>query len=407
MKPKAVLAYCREKGIKAFDLRFVDILGSWRQITLPVSSLTEASFDEGFGQDIVLNPTDVNSPSHSILVPQSASHYLDPFTQQPTLVLIASVQDAVMREESPLDSRYVAVQAMRYLESTTIGDGLAVRANYQFRIGATETPNCETASRHSTFLACGPLDRDFKMRCEVADIASESGLHLERHFSGNSSSSEMILKPTSLVECCDDILMLRYLIEQNAWKNRETVSTDDLWLPSQWSITRKGESIFVGSSYRGLSEIGLHAMGGILRHADAITAIALANEVAISRFPWLKVCSNSVHESICRVIIASNNPRDRAIEFHGAPAACNPYLVHSAILMAMIDGIQNKTSTGSALDRKIEITDDVVSIAIGCDESGNFSRRHLTERLMSDCDFLSRGEVFTNELIDLLCRHLG
>lgn len=407
MKPKAVLAYCREKGIKAFDLRFVDVLGSWRHITFPVSALTEASFEEGFGHPIVLDQSDGQSPSHAILVPQGEAHYLDPFTQQPTLVLLASVQDTVMREESPLDSRHVAVQAMRYLEASTIGDGLAVRANCQFRIDRIGQPDSETLSTDSTFLACGTKDRDFIMRCEVADIAVESGLHIERHFSGMGSSSEMILKPSSLVECCDDILMLRYLLGQNACKNRDTLTTDDLWLPSQWSITRQGESIFVGSSYRGISEIGLHAMGGILRHADAITAIAVANNVAASGVPWLKLCSIIVPESICRVIIASNNPRDRAIEFRGAPAACNPYLVYSAVLMAMIDGIQNKTTVGSALEKRIEGAGDIIAHSIGRDESGNFSRRQLMETLMSDCDFLSRGEVFSNELIDLICRQLG
>ena len=407
MKPKAVLAYCREKGIKAFDLRFVDVLGSWRHITFPVSALTEASFEEGFGHPIVLDQSDGQSPSHAILVPQSEAHYLDPFTHQPTLVLLASIQDTVMREESPLDSRHVAVQAMRYLEASTIGDGLAVRANCQFRIDRIGQPDSDTLSTDSTFLACGTKDRDFIMRCEVADIAVESGLHIERHFSGIGSSSELILKPSSLVECCDDILMLRYLLGQNACKSRDTLTTDDLWLPSQWSITRHGESIFVGSSYRGISEIGLHAMGGILRHADAITAIAVANNVSSSGFPWLKLCSINVPESICRVIIASNNPRDRAIEFRGAPAACNPYLVYSAVLMAMIDGIQNKTTAGSALEKRTEGADDIIAHSIGRDESGDFSRRHLMETLISDCDFLSRGEVFSNELIDLICRQLG
>ena len=407
MKPKAVLAYCREKGIKAFDLRFVDVLGSWRHITFPVSALTEASFEEGFGHPIVLDQSDGQSPSHAILVPQSEAHYLDPFTHQPTLVLLASIQDTVMREESPLDSRHVAVQAMRYLEASTIGDGLAVRANCQFRIDRIGQPDSDTLSTDSTFLACGTKDRDFIMRCEVADIAVESGLHIERHFSGIGSSSELILKPSSLVECCDDILMLRYLLGQNACKSRGTLTTDNLWLPSQWSITRQGESIFVGSSYRGISEIGLHAMGGILRHADAITAIAVANNVSSSGFPWLKLCSIIVPESICRVIIASNNPRDRAIEFRGAPAACNPYLVYSAVLMAMIDGIQNKTTAGSALEKRIEGADDITAHSIGRDESGNFSRRYLIEALISDCDFLSRGEVFSNELIDLICRQLG
>ena len=407
MKPKAVLAYCREKGIKAFDLRFVDVLGSWRHITFPVSALTEVSFEEGFGHDIVLDQSDSQSPGYAILVPQSTAHYLDPFTHHPTLVLLASVQDAVMREESRLDSRHVAIQAMRYLEASTIGDGLAVRANYQFRTDRTGRPEVETPSNGSTFLACGPADRDFEMRCAVADIAAEAGLQIERHFSGNGSSSEMILKPSSLVECCDDILMLRYLLGQNACKNRDTLTTENLWLPSQWSITRQGESIFVGSSYRGLSETGLHAMGGILRHTDAITAIAVANNIAAGGVPWLKLCSIDTPESICRVIIASNNPRDRAIEFRGAPAACNPYLVYSAVLMAMIDGIQNKTNTGSALEKRIEGAGDIIAHSIGRDESGNFCRRQLMETLMSDCDFLSRGEVFSNELIDLLCRQLG
>lgn len=99
MKPKAVLAYCREKGIKAFDLRFVDVLGSWRHLTFPVSALTEASFEEGFGHDIVLDQSAGQFPSHAILVPQGVAHYLDPFTPQPTLVLLCSVQDAVMRRK--------------------------------------------------------------------------------------------------------------------------------------------------------------------------------------------------------------------------------------------------------------------------------------------------------------------
>lgn len=407
MKPKAVLAYCREKGIKAFDLRFADVVGSWRHITFPVSALTEASFEEGFGHDIVLDPSANLSPSHAILVPQGFANYLDPFAHQPTLVLLASVQDPVMREESPLDSRSVAVQAMRYLEASTIGDGLAVRASCPFRIERAGKQDDEFQPSENTLLACGPADRDFNMRCQVADLASESGLHIERHFSGMGSSSELILKQSSLVECCDDILMLRYLVGQNAWKNGDRVSTANLWLPSQWSITRQGESLFVGSSYRGLSETGLHAIGGILRHADAITAIAIANAESTDGVPWLKLCSYNTPESLCRVIIASNNPRDRAIECRGAPAACNPYLVYSAVLMAMIDGIQNKTTPGTALDKQLDSASDAMMVSIGRDENGQASRRQLMENLVSDSDFLSRGQVFSNELIDVLCKQLG
>ena len=408
MKPKAVLAYCREKGIKAFDLRFADVLGNWRRVTFPVSALTEASFEEGFGHEIVLDPSSHHGLIHSVLVPQGVANYIEPFTRQPTLVLIASIQDAVMREESPLDSRQVAVQAMRYLETSTIGDGLTVRASCQFQVDRPHQTPEKPKLDACTFLACGPQDVDFKMRCDVTDIAAEAGLQIERHYSGSNSSSEMILKPSSLVECCDDILMLRYLLGQNAANQNESISMTDLWLPNQWSITRQGESIFVGSSYRGLSESGLHAMGGILRHADAITAIAIANLASpTAAVPWLKLCSNEVSQSICRVIVASNNPRDKAIEFRGAPAACNPYLVFSAVLMAMIDGIQNKTSPGAALDKRLERSEEASDFSIGGNDAESNNRRHLMESLMSDSDFLIRGEVFSNELIDLLCQQLA
>ena len=405
MKPKAVLAYCREKGIKAFDLRFVDVLGSWKHVTFPVSSLTEACFDEGFGHDIVLDPSCTPNPSHAILVPQGDAYYLDPFTRQPTLVLISSIQDSLMREDSPLDSRQVAMQAMRYLESSTIGDGVSIRASYQFRI--ERHSNELSKSTCNTHLACGPTDPDFQMRCEAADIASEAGLQIERHFSGADSTSEMFLRSSSLVDCCDDILMLRYLLGQNAWRSRELVNTQNLGLPSQWSITRQGESIFVGSSYRGLSEIGLNAIGGILNHAEALSAIAIANNSTLKHIPWLKLCSSELPDTICRVIVASNNPRDRAIEFRGSTADCNPYLVYSAVLMAMIDGIQNKTSPGSAVEKKIETNLDRAPFVIGHDSTEESSRHRLMEGLMSDCDFLNRGDVFSNELIDCLCRLLS
>jgi len=410
VKPKAVLAYCREKGIKAIDLRFADVLGSWRHITFPVSALTEASFEEGFGHEVALDPSNHLPPYFAILVPQGTAHYLDPFTNQPTLVLLASIQDAVLREDSPLDARHVAVQAMRYLEASTIGDGLAIRTSYQFRMDRlerTRRTGTESELTGNTLLACGTDDIDFGIRCEVADVAAEAGLSIERHFSGADSSSEMILKPSSVVECCDDLLMLRYLLGQNASRNQQLLSAKNLWLPSQWSITRQGESIFVGSAYRGLSDVGLHAMGGILKHADSITAIALANVKSANDLPWLKLCSSDTALSICRVIIASNNPRDRAIEFRGAPAACNPYLVYSAVLMAMIDGIQNKAAPTSVLEKRFENSEDIAQYKIGHDESGAPSRRQLMDCLMSDSEFLQRGEVFSNELLDLICRQLS
>jgi len=407
VKPKAVLAYCREKGIRSVDLRFVDIDGIWRRITLPLSALNETSFEEGFGHSLLLDCSANKQPVHLILVPQSEANYLDPFTNQPTLILIAAVQDSVVREESPLDSRQLAVRAMRYMESASIGDALSIRSCFQFRIEHKNRENSLGGVVENTFLACGPNDKDFPLRCEIADTAVESGLHIDRHFCGSDSSSEMILKPSSLVECCDDIMMLRYLIGQHAWKQNCRVITQNLWMPSQWSISRNGEPILVGTVHRGMSEAGLHAIGGILKHADAIAAIALSNGGEHNAYDWLRMCSNEEMGSVCRVLVASHNPRARAIEFLGAPASSNPYLVYSAVLMAIIDGIQNKTPPTPSLDIRINAADGQANWKIGGNPMSGIDRDGLKNRLDNDRDFLSRGEVFSDDLIDVLCGRLS
>ncbi|MEQ1828446.1 MAG: hypothetical protein ABL921_20965 [Pirellula sp.] len=406
MKPKAVLAYCREKGIRSVDLRFVDVGGNWRHITYPISALTEASFEEGFGHSVLLDPMGTAAPIHVVLVPHSDANYLDPFTHRPTLVLIASVQDIVMRDECQLDSRYLAMRALRYLESSSVGDGLSVQTLYPFRMVRNGVAKSEVGNHANTLLACGPADVDFEMRCQIADTAAESGLQIDRHYSGLNSSSAMVLKPSNLVECCDDIMMLSYLIGQIASRNQCKVHLQDLWISSQWSITRQAESIFVGSSHRGLSDMGVHAVGGILKHSDAIAAIALSNRDS-GGYPWHRICSEEIDHAICRVSVASHNPRTRTVEFVGSPASCNPYLVFSALLMAMIDGIQNKTSPGRALDPKFTPEEDVSKWKIAGEGTTGMDRKQLARRLDEDRDFLSRGEVFSDELIDLLCSRLN
>lgn len=407
MKPKAVLAYCRERGIKSVDLRFSDIQGNWRRITFPLSALSEASFEEGFGQVVSLvapaqGPT-VALKEYGILVPQSDANYLDPFTTHPTLILLASVQDAMMREESPLDSRQLAIRATRFLESSTIGDGLSVSASVPFRM---HDSNSKDQDNPNTFLACGLDDPYFTMRCDIADTANESGLQIDRHFCGVSSSSSMILKHSKLVESCDDVMMLRYLVGQLTSRRDVCVSYDELWVTSHWTMTRNGESIFSGGAYRGMSDIGLQAMSGILHHASSISAIAVASCPSLTSFPWLRLCSSEHPDSICRIAIPSNQPRGRLIEFSGMPSQSNPYLVNSAVLMAMIDGIQNKLATGRSLDILNSTSFDRTKYVLGSTSLNSIDRDQLKASLDEDRDFLIQGEVFSDDLIDTLCQQL-
>jgi glutamine synthetase len=404
VKPKAVLAYCRERGIKSVDLRFSDIQGNWRRITLPLSALTEASFEEGFGQMISLpsSPRDsqVVAKEYANLVPQSDANYLDPFTTHPTLILLASIQDAMMREESAWDSRQVAIKATRFLETSTIGDGLMVSASVPFCMLGSPPDDSNSAN---TFLACGLDDKHFTLRCDIADIANEAGLQIDRHFCDINNSSSMILKPSKLVESCDDVMMLRYLVSQLTSQRNVRVCFDNLWIASHWTISRQGESIFTGGAYRGMSDIGLQAMSGILHHASSICAIAVASSPRLSTFPWLRLCSSDHPDSICRIAIPSNQPRGRLIEFFGSPAQSNPYLVNSAVVMAMIDGIQNKMAAGKSLDILNSPAFDRKHYTLGGSASNAPDRTELKSSLDEDRDFLIQGEVFSDDLIDSIC----
>ncbi len=408
MKPKAVLAYCRERGIKSVDLRFSDIQGNWRRITFPLSALTEASFEEGFGQMISIASSSRDSiavaKEYANLVPQSDANYLDPFTTHPTLILIASIQDAMMREESAWDSRQVAIKATRFLETSTIGDGLMVSSSVPFcMLGSPSDGSCNA----NTFLACGLDDKYFTLRCDIADVANEAGLQIDRHFCDINNSSSMILKPSKLVESCDDVMMLRYLVSQFTSQRNVRVSFDNLWITSHWTISRQGESIFAGGAYRGMSDIGLQAMSGILHHASSICAIAAASSPGLIAFPWLRLCSSDHPESICRIAIPSNQPRGRLIEFSGAPSQSNPYLVNSAVIMAMIDGIQNKMAAGKSLDILSSPAFDSTAYALGGSASNALDRGGLKSSLDEDREFLIQGEVFSDDLIDTICDQLS
>lgn len=465
MKPKAVLAYCREKGIKAVDLRFVDVAGDWRHITFPVTALTEACFEEGFGHDIVLSQVPSKGARHCVLVPQSEANYLDPFTSQPTLVLIASVQDLLMRQESVLDPRFVAKQAQSYLESTAIGESISLRASCQFQIergiergnaighnaltgnervsgsgsltengsapgsansvhavsaigastigASTKGANANEAPRaRDQYLVCGPEDVDFELRCEVANTASECGLQIDRHFRAAAASSELSLRPSGILEACDDVMMLRYLVSKFAQQQHLKTHLDHVWAKSQWSILRGGDSVFSGTAYRGLSDTGVYAIGGILKHCAAIAAISVTgvngsrSESGGITYPWTRACSTTVDQALCGVSIASNNVRSRAIEFRGTPAGGNPYLVFSAVLMAMLDGIQNKIAPSPSIDAA---SDTWVCPKENENDAGTPqpNRALLSQSLRSDHEFLTRGNVFDEELIELLVSSLA
>jgi glutamine synthetase len=407
VKPKAVLAYCREKDIRAIDLRFVDLGGNWKHISMPASALTENAFELGFAQEAMLRGVTNENREQLVLVPISEAHFVDPVVDQATLVLLAGILDPFSGEDSWLDSRSVAARSIQYLQSTGIADAVLLRTAQPFSLQSIHAEDSrESFPTSRMHLACGTLDEDYSFRCNLASVAMEAGVVIDRHYRAEHSTSEIVLGSSSLLDLCDDLMMVRYLIDQLALRTDRRRIATDARMPTQWMLSRGGELILSGASQLGLSEVGWYAIGGILEHAATLAAVALAtpDRVYDTEYRWSKSIQSDASDSLCHVIFGHHDPRQRAIEYRGLPSGGNPYLQMAAILMAMIDGIQNKYSVSQQFRQREESTSQHDSPSDG--ESNLWNVSQLRQSLLEDSDFLLVGDVFSESLLETLTRFL-
>jgi glutamine synthetase len=369
MKPKAVLAYCREKAIRDFDLRFTDPDGVWRHVTFPIQLLTEHCFEEGFGQSIDIESLRDSAYSQVVLLPSSEANYIDPFTPDPTLVLVCNIQDSVQRQDIELDSRATANLALQFLKSTSIADEVLVGGDIAFGESSEDVHGSHR---------CGRRDAAYILRCKIGSLGNTAGLPMGRHYCGSNGESHVELLLRNMVESCDDFMMLRYTIEMAA----QEIEPQSLWsgrsFSSAWKLTRNSEPVLSGSTHQGLSDLGGYAIEGIRRHSNALTAISVAtggtNSTAL------------VRPIECNSIPDPTQSSERCLFVSGASAMGNVYLMRAATLMAMIDGIQNKmqrSKGGSSTS----------------DTALNRSSAWLAEQLENDLDFLVQGQVFSEAML--------
>lgn len=389
MKPKAILAYCREKGIRTIDLRFTDLFGNWQHLTFPVSAISESSFEEGFGQEVFFGldpsrpqPTDM---SYAVIVPSSEANYLDASTDPPTLVLISAIQDVLHRQESAWDSRNVANQAVRFLESTSIADEIYLRNVLKFDLSTNSKSNSTSG-----------FDEAFKFRCRLMNRAIDAGVNVERHFHSPSMGSSFVLQPTKVLESCDDVAMTRYLMSQLALEEGVSLDLSNQFCSMQWKLLKNGEPIFPGNSTRGISDVGRYAQSGIAKHAASLAAIFLAPvlENEALNYPFALNVALDAPDSLTRSVQDTQFSRSRVIEVRGIPTQGNQYLACAAIIMAMIDGILNKAS--------LPPTDAAPRKILDTSSSASDRFKYLANALSFDTEFLLMGDVFSQELLDYM-----
>ncbi|QDU77398.1 Glutamine synthetase [Bremerella volcania] len=441
MTPKEVLALCRENDVKAVDFRFMDFPGLWQHFTIPVSHLSEDTFEDGLGFDgSSIRGWQAINESDMLVVPQPDTAFVDPFTQLPTLVLICNIQDPITREDYSRDPRNVCRKAANYLKSTGIADTCFIGPEAEFFVfddvrfdqrpqhgfyyidsvegewnrGRDEGPNLGYKLRHKEgYFPVPPADSLMDLRNEMMQTMIECGLNVEaqHHEVSTAGQCEIDMRFNEMVKMADDLLIYKYVIKNVAKRNNRTAtfmpkpvfSDNGSGMHTHFSFWKDNEPLFAGSGYAGLSETALHAIGGLLKHAAAVLAFTNPTTNSYKRLvpgyeaPVNLAYSQRNRSASCRIPMYSPSPKAKRVEFRCPDPTCNPYLAFAAITMAAIDGIQNKIDPGQPLDKDIYDLPPEEAAAVPKTPG---SLDEALDALAADHEFLLRGDVFTKDVIE-------
>jgi glutamine synthetase len=441
MNPKDVLAFAKENGAKVLDIRFLDFPGVWQHFTVPMSELDEGTFEDGYGFDgsSIRGWQPINA-SDMLVIPDPTTARMDPFYEEPTLVLVGNIVDPITRESYTRDPRYIAQKAEAYLKSTGIGDTAFIGPEAEFFIfddirfessrhrafyeidsvegiwntGRDEAPNLGYKPRHKQgYFPVPPMDKFQDLRTEMLLVLEQLGIAVEcqHHEVATAGQAEIDMRFQPLLQMGDQLMWFKYVLKNVAARNGYTVTfmpkplfeDNGTGMHTHLSIWKDGEPTFAGDGYAGVSDTALYAIGGILKHCRAVCAFTNPTTNSYKRLvPGFEAPVNLAYSSrnrsaSVRIPMYSSSPKAKRIEFRTPDPSCNGYLAFSAILMAALDGIDNKIHPGDPLDKDIyglspEELADVPSAPGSLDEA--------LAALKEDHDFLLKGDVFTQDVID-------
>jgi glutamine synthetase len=442
MTPKEVLDMAKENGAKMVDLRFMDFPGLWQHFSVPIRELEESSFEDGFGFDgSSIRGWQPIHASDMLVIPDPATAKMDPFYEAPTLVLICDIADPITREPYTRDPRNIAKKADAYLKSTGIGDVAYIGPEAEFFIfddiryesnrfgafyeidsiegtwntGRDEGPNLGYKPRRKEgYFPVPPMDKFQDLRTEMVLTLEKLGIETEaqHHEVATAGQSEIDMRFRPLLQMADQLMWFKYVLKNVAYRNNHTVTfmpkplfeDNGTGMHTHISIWNGDQPLFAGDKYAGVSQEALYAIGGILKHARSLCAFTNPTTNSYKRLvPGFEAPVNLAYSSrnrsaAVRLPMYSTSPKAKRIEFRTPDPSCNGYLAFSAILMAVIDGIQNKIDPGDPLDKDIynlppEELAEIPSAPGSLDEA--------LEALKADQEFLLKGDVFTRDAIDM------
>ena len=441
MTPKEVLALCREKELKAIDLRFMDFPGTQKHFTIPMQALTEHSFEDGLGfsGSSIRGWKSINE-SDMLVVPQAETAMVDPFMDH-TLAMTCNIQDPLTREDYAKDPRNVARKAQNYMKSTGLADVAYIGAESEFfvfddvrfdqnehesyyhidssegqwtRGQQQEGRNRGYKIRHKEgYFPVPPADTLQDLRTEMMLTLSDCGIEVEsqHHEAASGGQCEIGMKYQPLVKMADHLVQYKYVVKNVAARHGKTATfmPKPLWndngsgLHMHLSLWKKGEPLFAGSGYAGLSPMAMHALGGILKHAPALLAFCCPTTNSYKRLipgfdaPVTLAYSSRNRSAAIRIPVYTPGQASKRFEFRCPDSSSNAYLAFAAYLMAALDGIQNRIDPGPPLDKDIY---DLVPEELAGFPKVPGSLEESLSALRLDHEFLLRGDVFTEDVID-------
>jgi glutamine synthetase len=441
LSPKDVIKLIAEKDIEFVDIRFMDFPGLQQHFTIPARDFDEAVFEEGLGFDgSSIRGWQGIHESDMLVMPDPQTATLDPFTKYSTLILYGNILDPITKERYTRDPRNIAQKAENYLASTGIGDIAYVGPEAEFFIfddvqydqnahsgyyfvdsneaiwnsGREEAPNLGHKLRHKEgYFPLPPADATNDLRADMVKTMLDSGLNVECHHHevATAGQAEIDLKFDSLVTMADQLTLYKYIVKNTANKYGKTVtfmpkpvfSDNGSGMHTHMSIWKGGNPLFAGDKYSGLSQEALWFIGGILKHSPALVAFTNPTTNSYKRLvPGYEAPANIAYSARnrsagCRSPMYAPSPQAKRVEYRVPDPSCNPYLAFSALLMAGLDGIQNKIDPGSPMDKDLYDLPPEEKAKI---PQVPGSLGEALDALEGDHEFLTRGDVFTDDVIE-------
>jgi len=440
MTPKQVLQFVKEREIEFIDCHFMDFPGKWQHTTYPIEELKESSFRDGFGFDgSCIRGWQAINESDMMLVPIADTAKLDPFMDRPTLTIICDVKDPLTKKEYSRDPRSIARKAVRCLKQSKIADKAFFGPEVEYfvfdSVWYDQTVNEATYRVDSAegvwnrglkhpvnlgnqirlkegFFPCPPMDTLTNIRSEMVAVMRDMGMPVEGHHHevATGGQCEIDLRHRELVAMADECMYLRYVVKNVAARHGKVAtfmpkplfSDNGSGMHTHFSLWKGGKPILSGRKYANLSDAGLYAIGGILKHAPALLAFTNPTTNSYKRLvPGYEAPVNLVYSSrnraaAIRIPVYQANPATKRLELRFPDSSCNPYLAFSAVLMAAIDGIRNKIHPGEPVDQDLNELEPIELEAIGTTPT---TLEAALEHLRHDHAFLLEGEVFSSDVI--------